>query len=138
MTATAGTRMIAGRYRLMTPIGRGGVAVVWYAQDVLLDRFVAVKEIVRAPGGDWDEIYQRSLREARAAARIGHPGVAAVYDVVAEDDRPYIVMELIDGRPLAELIEQQGPLPAPASPISAARSWTHWSPVMLSACCTGT
>ena len=117
MTATAGTRVIAGRYRLTVPIGSGGVGVVWSARDVLLDRVVAVKEIVRAPGGaaageDWDETYQRTLREARAAARIRHSGVAAVYDVVSEDDRPYIVMELIEGRPLAEIIEREGPLPA--------------------------
>jgi serine/threonine protein kinase len=117
MTATASTRIIADRYRLTVPIGSGGVGVVWSAQDVLLDRVVAVKEIVRAPGGaaaggDWDETYQRTLREARAAARIRHSGVAAVYDVVSEDDRPYIVMELIEGRPLAEIIEQEGPLPA--------------------------
>jgi hypothetical protein len=119
MTATAGIRVIAGRYRLTSPIGSGGVGVVWCAQDMLLDRVVAVKEIVRAPGGatpdgDWDETYQRTLREARAAARITHSGVAAVYDVVSEDDRPYIVMELIDGLPLAEIVERDGPL-SPAS-----------------------
>ena len=57
------------------------------------------------------EAVKRTLREARAAARIHHPGVATVYDVVSGEDSPYIVMQLIKGRPLAELIAEQGPLP---------------------------
>jgi serine/threonine protein kinase len=57
------------------------------------------------------EILQRTFREARAAARINHPGVAAVYDVVSDADRPCIVMQLIEGPPLSELLAEQGPLP---------------------------
>jgi Protein kinase domain len=108
-------RVIAGRYRLMVAVGSGGAGIVWRARDELLDREVAVKEIVALSGvGDEEraESYQRTLREARAAARISHPGVAGVYDVVSEDDCPYIVMELIDGRPLSAVIDEQGPLPA--------------------------
>lgn len=115
MTVTEGRRVIAGRYRLVAPIGRGGAGIVWRAQDDLLDREVAVKEIVRLADVDEDEraeSYRRTLREARAAARINHPGVAAVYDVVSEDGSPYIVMELIDGRPLSALIANEQPLPA--------------------------
>jgi serine/threonine protein kinase len=120
MTVTQPGRVIAGRYRLLTPVGSGGAGVVWRARDELLDRDVAVKEISRLPGGsggavpgsdDWSESYQRTLREARAAARISHPGVAAVYDVVASpDDGLCIVMELIDGRPLSQVVEDGPPL----------------------------
>ena len=100
----------------MTPIGSGGVGTVWRAGDMLLDREVAVKEIVRfvtSGPNTPEEIYRRTLAEARAAARIRHPGVAAVYDVLAEQGRPYIVMELIEGRPLSQVIEEQGPLDLP-------------------------
>ncbi len=114
MTVTDGTRVIADRYRLMAKIGSGGAGVVWRAQDSLLDREVAVKEIARLAVLDADEraeSYERMLREARAAARIIHAGVAAVYDVVSEDGCPYIVMELVHGRPLSEIIDVDGPLP---------------------------
>ncbi|HLK00134.1 MAG TPA: serine/threonine-protein kinase, partial [Streptosporangiaceae bacterium] len=100
---------MASRYRLTQPIGSGGVGVVWRGRDVLLDRAVAVKEIVQPAS---DETYQRTLREARAAARVKHPGVAAVYDVVSEDGRWYIVMELVEGRPLSQVIDTEGPLPS--------------------------
>ncbi len=112
MIVTEGQRVIVDRYRLTVQIGSGGVGVVWRARDDLLDREVAVKEIVRldtdrdAP----DEIYQRTLVEARAAARIRHPAVAAVYDVISEAGRAYIVMELVEGRSLAQVIEEEGPL----------------------------
>ncbi len=114
---THGQRVIAGRYRLITAIGSGGAGVVWRARDDLLDRDVAVKEIARLAGADEptrSESYTRTLREARAAARISHPGVAAVYDVVSEDGCPYIVMELIGGRPLSQLIPGDQPLPPAA------------------------
>jgi hypothetical protein len=110
---TEGQHIIADRYQLTAQIGCGGVSVVWRALDVLLDREVAVKEIVRsqATGPDTSaEVHERTLREARAAARIRHSGVAAVYDVISEAGRPYIVMELIEGRSLAQLIEEDGPL----------------------------
>jgi serine/threonine protein kinase len=122
MTMTQPGRVIAGRYRLLTPVGSGGAGVVWRARDELLDRDVAVKEISRLLGGTppaagedaWAESYQRTLREARAAARISHPGVAAVYDVVASpDDGLCIVMELIGGSPLSQLV-QDGPALTPA------------------------
>jgi eukaryotic-like serine/threonine-protein kinase len=100
----------------MAPVGRGGAGIVWRARDDLLDRNVAVKEIARLASLDADELadtYERALREARAAARISHSGVAAVYDVVTEGGCPYVVMELIGGRSLSGLIEDEGPL-APA------------------------
>jgi hypothetical protein len=110
---TEGQHIIADRYQLTAQIGCGGVGVVWRAWDMLLDREVAVKEIMRpeAAGPETSaEVHERTLREARAAARIRHSGAAAVYDVISEAGRPYIVMELIEGRSLAQVIEEDGPL----------------------------
>src|SRR5213592_3115699 len=90
-------RVIAGRYRLQALIGRGAMGVVWRARDELLDRDVAIKEVRLPPRlseAERDNGYQRTLREARTAARLSHPAVAAVYDVVEEVGRPWIVMEL--------------------------------------------
>jgi serine/threonine protein kinase len=114
MTASADDSVLAGRYRLIAPIGSGGAGTVYRALDILLEREVAVKKvhlISAANEAPYAEIYQRTFREARAAARINHPGVAAVYDVVSDADRPCIVMQLIEGRPLSELLAEQGPLP---------------------------
>jgi serine/threonine protein kinase len=109
-----GERVIAGRYRLLSPLGEGGMGTVWRARDEVLHREVAVKE-VRAPGGlpgtDVQRMYARLEREAWAAARVSHPNVVTVYDVATDDDRPWIVMELVRGLSLAELLEADGPLP---------------------------
>jgi hypothetical protein len=112
--ATAG-RLISGRYRLQEPIGRGAMGIVWRGRDELLDRDVAVKEVRAA--ADNDGVYQRTLREAKAAARLNHPGVVTVFDVVEEDGSPWIVMELVHARSLDRLIAEDGPLP----PLQAAR-----------------
>ena len=110
---STGNRLIGGRYRLAEPIGRGAMGTVWRARDELLDREVAVKE-VRLPSSvsdaERENSYQRTLREARTAARLSHPGVAAVYDVVAEFGRPWIVMELVTARSLDQVIAADGPL----------------------------
>ena len=114
MTAPTHDGLIAGRYQLVAPVGSGGTATVYRGLDILLDREVAVKKLTLAPTADADmhaEAVERTFREARAAARIHHPGVAAVHDVVSGEDSPYIVMQLIKGRPLAKLIAEQGPLP---------------------------
>jgi serine/threonine protein kinase len=114
MTAPTHDGLIAGRYQLVAPIGSGANATVYRGLDILLDREVAVKQPMLAPTADADmraEAVERTIREARAAARVNHPGVAAVYDVVPGEDWPYIVMQLINGRPLAELLVEQGPLP---------------------------
>jgi serine/threonine protein kinase len=114
MTAPAHDGLIAGRYQLVAPIGSGRAATVYRGLDILLDLEVAVKQPTLAPATDAGlhaEAIERIFREARAAARIHHPGVAEVYDVVSGEDSPYIVMQLIKGRPLAELIAEQGPLP---------------------------
>lgn len=109
-------RRVAGRYRLLEIIGRGGMGRVWRAADELLDRAVAVKEmrIDAGDGGlgpeDARVRRERALREARASARIDHPGVVRVYDVAEEDGRLWIVMELVDARSLARYVDDEGPL----------------------------
>ncbi|MFE1264160.1 protein kinase [Streptomyces albogriseolus] len=112
--------MIAGRYRLLSPLGEGGMGTVWRARDEVLHREVAVKE-VRAPAGlpasDVERMYARLEREAWAAARIADRTVVTVYDVATEDGRPWIVMELVRGLSLAEVLDAEGPL----SPPRAAR-----------------
>ncbi|WSA82633.1 serine/threonine protein kinase [Streptomyces sp. NBC_01799] len=110
--AAAEGRLLAGRYLLVEQIGRGGMGMVWRAQDQLLDREVAVKEltVTGLPHEELAVLHARMQQEARAAARIKHPGVVTVFDVLEQDDRPWIVMELIDGRSLAEVIADEGTL----------------------------
>ncbi|MFF4453138.1 serine/threonine-protein kinase [Streptomyces goshikiensis] len=118
-----GERLVAGRYRLLSRLGEGGMGTVWRARDESLHREVAVKE-VRAPAGlradDIARMYSRLEREAWAAARIPDRNVVTVHDVVMEDDRPWIVMELIRGQSLADLLRAEGPLtPRHAAHIGA-------------------
>ncbi|GAA0942531.1 serine/threonine-protein kinase [Nonomuraea longicatena] len=107
-----GGRRIAGRYHLQEPIGRGGMGIVWRAHDELLDRTVAVKEVryAAALGDEVQLLNRRTMREARAAARFEHPNVIVVHDVIEEDDRPWIVMQLVQSRSLGAVIKQDGPL----------------------------
>ncbi|GAB3946096.1 hypothetical protein GCM10027614_39020 [Micromonospora vulcania] len=104
---------IGDRYSLRSAVGNGGMGTVWRATDTLLRRDVAVKEVVLPPGlapSDRDAMYERTLREARAAAAIQHPAVVQVYDVVTEAGRPWIVMELLDARSLADMVIEDGPV----------------------------
>ncbi|POX54635.1 serine/threonine-protein kinase [Streptomyces sp. Ru72] len=104
-------RLLAGRYRLGDVLGRGGMGTVWRAKDETLGRTVAVKELRFPSNIDEDEkrrLITRTLREAKAIARIRNNGAVTVYDVVHEDDRPWIVMELIEGKSLAEVIREDG------------------------------
>ncbi|WP_433496951.1 serine/threonine-protein kinase [Sphaerimonospora sp. CA-214678] len=105
-------RRVAGRYHLLEPIGRGGMGVVWRAHDELLDRPVAVKEVLYHPMSEEDrrEFTLRTIREARAAGRIDHPNVVVVHDVIEEDGRPWIVMQLVRARSLGEALREHGPL----------------------------
>jgi serine/threonine protein kinase len=105
-TVAATDRMIAGRYRLSTLLGTGGMGSVWLAEDAVLQRAVALKRLT-----DRDEDDRPSaLQEARAAARITHSGVVRVYDVVREDDEDWIVMEALSGEPLSSIIRERGRL----------------------------
>ncbi|WP_326744932.1 serine/threonine protein kinase [Streptomyces sp. NBC_00121] len=106
-------RLLAGRYRLGEVLGRGGMGTVWRAVDETLGRTVAVKELRFPSAIDDDEkrrLITRTLREAKAIARIRNNGAVTVYDVVDEDDRPWIVMELIEGKSLAEVVREDGVL----------------------------
>ncbi|MFE7616817.1 protein kinase [Streptomyces sp. NPDC057496] len=106
-------RLLAGRYRLGEVLGRGGMGTVWRADDETLGRTVAVKELRFPSAIDEDEkrrLITRTLREAKAIARIRNNSAVTVYDVVDEDDRPWIVMELIEGKSLAEAIREDGVL----------------------------
>ena len=117
---TGSGRLIAGRYRLQGPIGRGAMGIVWRGRDELLARDVAVKEVhitAQASPADAETIYQRTLREARTAARLSHPGVVTVYDVLEENGSPWIIMALVEARSLDRVIAEDGPLP----PHQAAR-----------------
>ncbi|MFI6036462.1 serine/threonine-protein kinase [Streptomyces sp. NPDC051315] len=119
----ASERLIAGRYRLLSPLGEGGMGTVWRARDEVLHREVAVKE-VRAPAGlptaDIERLYARLEREAWAAARVANRNVVTVYDVATQDGRPWIVMELVRGISLADLLDAEGPLePARVAHIGA-------------------
>jgi serine/threonine protein kinase len=112
--ACAEDRIVAGRYRLSRVVGRGGMGVLWAARDEMLGREVAVKELRPVIGADGEVARERALREARAAARVTHPSAVTVYDVVEEDGRPWIVMELLPSRTLADALAVDGPLALPA------------------------
>ncbi|MEV0902062.1 protein kinase [Actinoplanes sp. NPDC049802] len=102
--------LLAGRYRLGESLGRGGMGHVRLARDETLERDVAIKELDQPFGEDGAASARRTLREARAAARISHPNVVQVYDVLQLDDRTWIVMEYVPSRSLREEIAEQGRL----------------------------
>ncbi|MFI1480275.1 protein kinase [Streptomyces sp. NPDC020747] len=105
-------RLIAGRYLLDDVLGRGGMGTVWRAHDQLLDRPVAVKELHILTHSDEEQRVRlrRAVREARAVARVPHPHVVGVHDLVESEDRLWIVMELVQGPSLAHHIAETGPL----------------------------
>ena len=106
-------RVIAGRYRLQAPIGRGAMGVVWRARDQLLDRDVAIKEVQIADtltDAERATAFQRTLREAKTAARLNHPAVVTVYDVAEDGGRPWIVMQLVHAQSLDQMLAASGPL----------------------------
>ncbi|KOU57938.1 serine/threonine protein kinase [Streptomyces sp. MMG1533] len=104
-------QLLAGRYRLADPIGKGGMGQVWRAHDEVLHRTVAIKELTAAlyvSESDRTVLLARTRAEARAAARINHSAVVTVHDVLDHDGRPWIVMELVEGHSLADAVKEQG------------------------------
>ncbi|MCZ7458521.1 serine/threonine-protein kinase [Streptomyces sp. WMMC940] len=121
---TAAGLLLAGRYRLTESIGRGGMGKVWRAQDEVLHRTVAVKELTAGlyvSEADRTVLHARTQKEARAAARISHPNVVTVHDVLEYDGRPWIVMQYVDGPSLAEAAKESGRI----EPAEAARIGLH-------------
>ncbi|MGW1881091.1 serine/threonine-protein kinase [Streptomyces sp. NPDC001970] len=122
--STGAGLLLAGRYRLAEGIGRGGMGKVWRAHDELLHRTVAVKELTAGlyvSEADRTVLHARTQKEARAAARISHPNVVTVHDVLEYDDRPWIVMQYVDGPSLADAAKESGPVRA----TEAARIGLH-------------
>src|SRR3712207_3541593 len=102
--------LVAGRYRVIRALGAGGMGRVWLARDELLCRDVAIKEIVLPfglPEAEREELRLRTLREARAAARLSHPNVVQIYDVQSGDEQPWIVMEYVRSRSLLQRSEER-------------------------------
>ncbi len=109
MTEDTSRELIADRYEVVRQIGRGSGGAVWLAQDSLLGRHVAIKQIGAFPGESEGDT-RRAIREARRSAQLNHPNVVAVYDVVEFDEVPWLVMEYVDGPTLASAISERGPM----------------------------
>ena len=109
-----GGRLIAGRYALQGVIGRGGMSSVWLGRDTVLERDVALKPLGLLPGQDAPDL-ARAEREARLAARLDNAHVVAVFDLLTDDGEQWLVMEHVDGRNLAQLVAERGPLPPDAA-----------------------
>uniref|UniRef100_A0AAU2VEM8 non-specific serine/threonine protein kinase n=1 Tax=Streptomyces sp. NBC_00003 TaxID=2903608 RepID=A0AAU2VEM8_9ACTN len=121
--STGESQLLAGRYRVVEQLGRGGMGVVWRAHDEVLGREVAVKELRTfsdASAPELGDLRLRMQREARAAARVRHPSVVAIHDVTEHEGRPVIVMELVDGPSLDDVLGERGVLePGEAAAIGA-------------------
>ncbi|GAA3061834.1 serine/threonine-protein kinase [Actinokineospora globicatena] len=114
-TVAHGPRVVAGRYAILNELGRGGMGVVWLAEDRMIGRHVAIKELHLPDGVPASEravFEERVLREARTAGRLNDPAVVTVYDVVQESGATYIVMELIQAPTLSDIVRERGPMPA--------------------------
>ena len=106
-------RLVASRYRLWSLLGSGGMGLVWLAEDELLERPVALKQVIMSDSVSNESAKaarSSALGEARAAARVHHDGAVRIHDLVKEDGRPWIVMEVLSGRTLAETLNAGGPL----------------------------
>lgn len=129
-------RLIAGRYRLERRIGGGAMGVVWLAKDELLDRTVAVKQLLLTAGlskAEAEQARKRASREARLAARLQHRHAITVFDVAEDDGLPVLIMEYLPSRSLTEVVAAEGPLP----PAEVARIGSHAASALAAAHAAG-
>ncbi|WP_218024486.1 Stk1 family PASTA domain-containing Ser/Thr kinase [Nocardia lijiangensis] len=122
-------QMLEGRYRIDAPIARGGMSMVFRGEDTRLDRPVAIKVMDPKFAAD-PQFLSRFEFEARAVAKLKHPGLVAVYDQGVDGDHPFLIMELVEGGTLRELLRERGPMPphavrAVAEPVLAAIGVAH-------------
>ncbi|GAA1947192.1 serine/threonine-protein kinase [Amycolatopsis minnesotensis] len=114
-------RLVAGRYRIIRRIGSGAMGAVWQAQDEVLARSVAIKQLLLQPGleeNEAEDARQRTMREGRIAARLHHPNAITVFDVVTDDNgQPCLIMEYLESTSLAAVLQDRRTLP----PIEVAR-----------------
>ncbi|WP_088838967.1 MULTISPECIES: Stk1 family PASTA domain-containing Ser/Thr kinase [unclassified Listeria] len=103
-------KRLSGRYKILSPIGGGGMANVFLAHDMILDRDVAVK-ILRIDLADESNLIRRFQREAQSATSLVHPNIVGIYDVGEENDLHYIVMEYVEGMDLKQYIQEKHPIP---------------------------
>ncbi|WKB34891.1 protein kinase [Terrilactibacillus sp. S3-3] len=103
-------RRISGRYKILSRLGDGGMAIVYKAKDLILDRIVAVKILRSDLAGD-DEFIRRFHREAESVASLSHPNIVNIYDIGEEDDCYFIVMEYVQGTTLKTFIRDYSPIP---------------------------
>jgi eukaryotic-like serine/threonine-protein kinase len=114
MSSDAAERLVAGRWTLHTALRRGPTGLVWRATDLATDQPLAVEVLQLPPGMDdaeWARLWARIATEARTAAALGHPGLVALDDLVAEPGAVYVATELVDALTLQELVARHGPLP---------------------------
>ena len=134
--------LIADRYRLEERIGVGAMGVVWRAADELLGRTVAMKELLAVPTGEsgpeLEESRLRILREGRIGARLHHPHVISMFDVVIHEDRPWLVMEYLPSESLAARLTREGRCRRSRPRTSAARWPTGWPRLISRVSCTAT
>lgn len=139
---TAEGELIAGRYRLVSRIGRGSMGVVWQARDERLGRTVAVKQLVLDETAGEEAAQQavrRAIREGRVAAKLKHPHAITVHDVVEHDGKPCLILEFLPSQSLAALTAERGPLPMRRTSRGSAARWRRrWPRRTSRASCTGT
>jgi eukaryotic-like serine/threonine-protein kinase len=122
-----------GRYEVLAELGQGAMGIVYKTRDPQLERIVAIKTLRRdlgLPPEEYADLRKRFYQEATAAGRLNHPSIVTIHDVVEIGDVPYIVMEFLDGRPLADLIASRGSLPPAEAvrllgPVCAALDYAH-------------
>ncbi|ADQ14999.1 Stk1 family PASTA domain-containing Ser/Thr kinase [Halanaerobium hydrogeniformans] len=127
-------KILNNRYKIIEEIGRGGMAIVYSARDTLLQRTVAIK-MLRPEYSSDNDFKEKFHQEARAVAKLSHPNVVSIYDIVVDDQKIYLVMEIVKGKTLKDLIKERGKLSIVealefASQIAAALSIAHGNQIV--------